>query len=75
MYPLICSDCRWYIPDDSCDTFSKCRAAEAINLVNGERTYQYCITERMSAGNCQPEGKLFSLNIPDEIPNDPALEI
>ena len=64
MYPLICADCRWFIQHEN-ETLHKCKASETINLVTGERSYQYCITERMAGGGCGIAGTNFSLNLPD----------
>ena len=68
MYPLICADCRWFIQNDNA-SLHKCKASETINLVTGERTHKFCITERMDGGGCGVAGINFSLNIPDEVQN------
>ena len=65
MYPLICADCRWFIEDKDTKQFHKCKASETINLVTGERTYQFCEVMRHKAGDCGLAGNLFTLNIPD----------
>jgi hypothetical protein len=67
MYPLICTDCRWFIEDSSATKLHKCKASETIDLVTGERNHKFCITQRMDGGDCGIAGKNFSLNIPDEV--------
>ena len=69
MYPLICADCRWFIEDKASTKLHKCKASEKIDLVTGERTYNFCITERMAGGSCGVGGFNFSLNIPDQEEN------
>lgn len=65
MYPLICVDCRWFIEDNASTKLHKCKASEKVDLVTGERTYQFCTVMRLYGGDCGLEGKLFSLNISD----------
>ena len=75
MYPLICIDCRWCIPTPASNHgVYQCKASEKRNLVTGDAEYQFCSVMRLPSEPCSVEGKLFSLNAPDQ-PNDPALEI
>jgi hypothetical protein len=74
MYPLICTDCRWCIPTAAANRgVYQCKASEKtqIDLVTGKTTtdYQFCSVMRMSHELCGNDGKLFSLNIPDQEEN------
>ena len=72
MYPLICTDCRWCMPTPASEAAGvyHCKATEKINLVTGERAYQFCSVMRIDGEPCGTEGKLFSLNIPDQEENN-----
>ena len=79
MYPLICADCRWFLPekislydpgidrhiDYTSKAYQRCKASEEVDLVTGDKNYKFCMTMRMEGAPCGPDGKLFSLNISD----------
>lgn len=70
MKPLICVDCKWHIPSvntTSVMNYDRCKASETINLITGEATYKYCETLRAVGNLCDLDGKLFELNIDDEV--------
>ena len=70
MKPLICVDCRWHIPSKqstSAANYDRCKASEVINLVTGEAKYSYCESMRTTGSDCGLDGKLFELNIEDEV--------
>jgi hypothetical protein len=70
MKPLICVDCRWHIPNKQSSitvNYDRCKASEKIHLVSGEKSYAYCETMRESNNACGLDGKLFELNIEDEV--------
>lgn len=68
MYPLICIDCRYCLPTPASKTHGiyNCQASETRNLVTGEAEYEFCKIMRTPSNPCGPDGKLFSLNIPDQ---------
>jgi hypothetical protein len=67
MYPLICVDCRWCLPTQaSSQGVYYCKASERRNLVTGEPEYTFCNVMRLAGQPCDIDGKLFSLNIPDQ---------
>ena len=70
MKPLICADCRWHIPSNQSTpaaNYDRCKASEVINLVTGEAKYSYCESMRVPNNDCGLDGKLFELNVSDEV--------
>ena len=69
MKPLICVDCKWSLPTPASQVAGTyyCKASEVINLVTGKPEYQFCSVMRLSDHPCGLDGKLFELNIEDEV--------